>query len=67
MEHTDILHHHNEAFPETPRTPGTPYSPGVVDQPKKADDITVDHNRHNHDPPVQELASASLHDKAKGV
>jgi len=60
MEGATILHHHNHAHPETP------HSPGHVNELKKVDDISVDH--HNPEPPVQALASASLHDgKAKSA
>jgi len=60
MENTTILHHHNLAHPDTPR------SPGQANELKKVDDISVD--RKNPEPPVQELASTSLDDsKVKSV
>jgi hypothetical protein len=63
MENTTIMHHHNQAHPDTPLSPR---SPAMVNQMKKVDDISVDN--HNPDPPVQELAGASLEDgKGKSV
>jgi hypothetical protein len=60
MENTVVLHHHNQVHPDSPRTPEQ------VDRMKKVDDISVDN--HNPEPPVQELAGASLNDgKGKSV
>jgi len=58
MEDTVVLHHHNQVHPDSPHTPR---SPELVDQMKKVDDISV--NNRNPEPPVQELAGASLEDK----
>jgi hypothetical protein len=63
MEDTAVLHHHNQTHPDSPHTPR---SPELVGQMKKVDDISL--NKRIPDPPVQELASASLEDgKGKSV
>jgi hypothetical protein len=54
MENTVVLHHHNQVHPDSPRTPGQVY------EMKKADDISFDN--HAPEPPVQQLASATLED-----
>jgi len=59
MENADILHHHNETHPDSPR------SPKFVDKMKRIDDIALD--RRNPDPPVQELAGVSLDSKVKSA
>lgn len=57
MENTTILHHHNQAHPDSPR------SPALVNQMKKVDDISVDN--HTTEPPVQQFAGTTLEDGKK--
>lgn len=57
MEHATILHHHEE--------PTSPRSPHASDGLRNIDNVAL--GKPNPEPPVQELASATLSDKSKSV